>query len=368
MEIVNRKISDIVPYGRNPRINDKSVDFVANSIKEFGFKQPIVIDKNNVVIAGHTRLKAAQKLGLKEVPTIMADDLTPKQVKAYRLADNKVSEASLWDNDLLDQELSELFDFDMARFDFDVNFPLEGFPMEVSAESDSDDAEAKREDGSQEGQEEQGYYGDARERTADIYLLHDFDEYRADGKYQMPKLYKETHVPERLIGFNYLLSSDDTSAGIHFFIDDYQFERIWNNPHKYVDKILEHDCVLTPDFSLYMNMPLAMKIWNVYRSRLIGQILQDAGAKVIPTLSWAEAETFEFCFDGIEKGGTVAVSTIGVKRDEEAMAIWEAGMKEAIKRLEPSTILVYGGPLDFDYKGIPVVYIKNEVTERWKKQ
>ena len=95
---------ELVPYDKNPRINDQAVDLVANSIREFGFKQPIVIDRNNVIIAGHTRWKAARELGLERVPCIMADDLTPAQVKAYRLADNKVAEASEWDFDLLDEE------------------------------------------------------------------------------------------------------------------------------------------------------------------------------------------------------------------------------------------------------------------------
>lgn len=111
---------ELVPYDKNPRINDQAVDLVANSIREFGFKQPIVIDRNNVIIAGHTRWKAARELGLDRVPCIMADDLTPAQVKAYRLADNKVAEASEWDFDLLDDELQELdsLDIDMSDFGF----------------------------------------------------------------------------------------------------------------------------------------------------------------------------------------------------------------------------------------------------------
>ena len=110
-------VSEIVPYENNPRLNDASVDYVANSIKEFGFKQPIVVDKDMVIIAGHTRWKAAKKLGLKEVPVIVADDLSPEQANAYRLADNKVGEFSLWDFDKLDLELGEI-EFDMSDFGF----------------------------------------------------------------------------------------------------------------------------------------------------------------------------------------------------------------------------------------------------------
>lgn len=110
MEIIMKKVGELKPYENNPRINDDAVDKVANSIKEFGFKVPIVIDKNNVIVTGHTRLKASIKLGLNEVPCIIADDLTDKQVKAFRLADNKTSDFSIWDNKKLLTELENLGD------------------------------------------------------------------------------------------------------------------------------------------------------------------------------------------------------------------------------------------------------------------
>ena len=118
MEVIDRKVSELIPYANNPRHNDGAVDAVAASIKNFGFKVPIIIDKDGVIIAGHTRLKAAQKLGLKTVPCIVADDLTPEQIKAFRLADNKVGELAGWDFEKLDLELEEL-DFDMTPFGFD---------------------------------------------------------------------------------------------------------------------------------------------------------------------------------------------------------------------------------------------------------
>jgi ParB-like chromosome segregation protein Spo0J len=118
MEIVNRKLNSIKPYEKNPRKNDDAVKYVAESIKEFGFKVPIVIDSDGVIVAGHTRYKAAQMLKLKEVPCVIADDLTEEQVKAYRLADNKVSEAAEWDFDLLTEELENIFEIDMEAFGF----------------------------------------------------------------------------------------------------------------------------------------------------------------------------------------------------------------------------------------------------------
>ena len=119
MIISEKKLGDIRPYEKNPRKNDAAVKYVAESIKQFGFKVPIVIDNDGVIVAGHTRWKAAKKLGLETVPCVVADDLTDEQIKAFRLADNKVAEKAEWDFDLLSEELDELFDFDMAVFGFD---------------------------------------------------------------------------------------------------------------------------------------------------------------------------------------------------------------------------------------------------------
>lgn len=121
MDIVMMKTADLVPYENNPRDNADAVPYVMESIKQFGFKQPIVIDKDNIVIAGHTRLKAAKKLKLKEVPCIIADDLNEEQVKAYRLADNKVAEKAEWDFDLLADELADIFEIDMEALGFDLD-------------------------------------------------------------------------------------------------------------------------------------------------------------------------------------------------------------------------------------------------------
>lgn len=117
MEIKLIEIENIAPYDNNPRLNKDSVDYVANSIREFGFKQPIVIDKNNVIVAGHTRYKAAQQLGIEKVPCLVAKDLSEEQIKAYRLADNKVGENSKWDRTLLNIELDSI-DLDMGSFGF----------------------------------------------------------------------------------------------------------------------------------------------------------------------------------------------------------------------------------------------------------
>lgn len=120
MQIIEKSIDELKPYEKNPRKNDKSVDKVAQSIDQFGFRVPVVIDKDNVIVCEHTRYKAAKKLHLASVPCVVADDLTDEQIKAYRLADNKVGEDSEWDIDLLQGELDDIIDIDMADFGFDL--------------------------------------------------------------------------------------------------------------------------------------------------------------------------------------------------------------------------------------------------------
>lgn len=117
--IVYKHLEELTPYENNPRFNDNAVPYVAESIKRFGFKQPIVCDKDGVIVAGHTRYKAAMQLGLTEVPCIIADDLTPDEVKAYRLADNKVGELASWDMSALNFELSDIDEIEMGDFGFE---------------------------------------------------------------------------------------------------------------------------------------------------------------------------------------------------------------------------------------------------------
>ena len=137
MEIIYKKTSDLIPYEKNARKNDKAVKYVAKSIKEFGFKQPIIIDSNNVVVCGHTRLKASEQLDIEEVPCIVADDLTDEQIKAFRLADNKVSEQSEWDLNLLNDELDDILNIDMSDFGFDI-FSMDDID-EVEAYNEEED-------------------------------------------------------------------------------------------------------------------------------------------------------------------------------------------------------------------------------------
>lgn len=185
------------------------------------------------------------------------------------------------------------------------------------------------------------------------------------GKYDLPRLKSGYAAPPgRMLPFNMAKTATDTNAGIHFFIDDYQFERVWRSPRRYAELLRPFQCVCAPDFSLYADMPLAMKIWNVYRCLTIGAYWQKQGLNVVPTLQWAEPRTFDFCFNGIPTGAMVAVSTLGAAKGRLSRQMWTAGMKEAIRQLQPSTILLYGSPIDFDFGNIKVIRYENETIKR----
>ena len=140
MNIVYKALDEIKPYEKNPRHNDDAVKYVKKSIEKFGFKVPIVIDKDGTIVAGHTRYKASLELGLEKVPCIIADDLTEKQIKAFRLADNKTAEKAYWDFDLLNEELGDLkIDFDMNDFGFNIS--MDDADIDGLFEDDPEDAD-----------------------------------------------------------------------------------------------------------------------------------------------------------------------------------------------------------------------------------
>lgn len=144
MNIIEKKLDELREYEDNPRHNDSAVDAVAASIEKFGFKVPIIIDADGVIIAGHTRRKAALKLGLDKVPCVVADDLTEEQIKAFRLADNKTGELAGWDFEKLEKELAELSEIDMSEFGFVMNDDVDIDDFFVDDETEKKEKEPKR--------------------------------------------------------------------------------------------------------------------------------------------------------------------------------------------------------------------------------
>ena len=341
MQIEVIDIDKIHKYEKNAKRHPKKqIEQIKKSIQEFKYNDPIAIDENNMIIEGHGRYEALKQLGYKQVECIRLTHLSEQEKKAYILAHNKLNMETGFDDDILWEELDDIVDFKMEDFGFDLDKAFDNLFKE-----------------------------NERVKTNNKYNLDIVDiENSSNNFWQMPIIENDNYIPSDLIGFNYAKTSENKQTGIHFYIDDYQFERVWNRPEDYTEILKQYECILTPDFSLYLDMPMPMKIWNIYRSRQIGQYYQKQGIKVIPTISWAEKETFDFCFEGIPKRSIVSISTIGVKKNKEALKIWTEGVDAMIQAIEPSTILVYGGKLDYDYGDIQVKYYENKVTEKFKKE
>lgn len=338
LEIVYKNIKDLKPYEKNARKNDKAVKYVAKSIEEFGFKVPVIIDKDNVIVAGHTRYKASKKLGYNEIPCIIADDLTEEQIKGFRLADNKVSEKADWDFDLLGDEINDIIDINMEDFGFEF----------IDYEKNKIDTQKK----------------------VESILNLQKANFKGVGEYDIPELepiyeYEIGDIKE-WIGFNYVLSDKEPEGkAVHFFIDDYQFNRIWNNPEKYVDKLRKYEAVLTPDFSPYADMPMATQIFNHYRKHWVGRFLQENGVKVIPTIRASKDDrSFKWYLDGEPKGGVVCISSMWTsKEDDREYFIKE--YNQMYQKLKPSKIYIYGNKID-GLKG-NIEYIPTFTEKRWNE-
>ena len=338
MKIEMLKVKDLKPYKKNAKKHPKKqIERIANSIEQFGFNDPIAIWKDNVVISGHGRLEAMKQLGYAEVPCIRLDHLTDEERKAYTLAHNKVAESE-WDYSLLDDEINSITEFDMGDFGFEF----------VDTEKNKADTQKKVENILNIGKA----------------------NFPGVGKYDIPQLepIHENEIGEikEWIGFNYVLSDTEPEGkAVHFFIDDYQFTRIWNNPEKYMEKLARYEAVLTPDFSPYSDMPLATQIFNHYRKHWVGKLMQEYGVKVIPTIRASRDErSLDFYLDGEPKGGVVCISSMWTS-DDDAREYFKREYETMRKTLKPEKIYVYGNEVE-DLKG-NIEYIPTFTQKRWNK-
>lgn len=208
MQIEKVKIKDLVEYEGNTKLHpQEQIDKIKKSIQEFGNNDPIAIDENNIIIEGHGRLQALKQLGYTEAEVIRLSHLSEDQKKAYILVHNKLNMDTGFDTEMLRDELDEIFSVDMADFGFDL--PKDDLDFNFKPEEPEE--------------EEKEFH---RETTINQYNLNLFDPAKTEGRFEMPVLDPVDHVPERLQGFNYVLNKPDHEAGVHFFLDDYQFERI----------------------------------------------------------------------------------------------------------------------------------------------
>ncbi len=185
-----------------------------------------------------------------------------------------------------------------------------------------------------------------------------------DSVYGIPFMKSQRFPVKEVMGFNYCLSKRElTDKAIHFFLDDYQFERVWNKPARYVKILKEFSGCFSTDFSLYRNDPYPVQLYNIYRNRLLGRYWQEAGISVIPVVGWGDAGSYDFCFLGIRKGSWVAISTRGAIHRKEDREFFIEGYNEMLKVIAPEKIFIYGRELK-GLKGniewLPWDYYRNE--------
>lgn len=217
------------------------------------------------------------------------------------------------------------------------------------------------------------------ERILKNYNLHLLKSCTFAGAFQMPQVerhhgmlpsglvpfHKAVHHKNQPILIGQHLKITDKNF-VHFFLDDYQFERLWNAPERYLTTLSSYAGVLSPDFSLYRDMPCALQLWNTYRNRVLTCWLQQQGLNVVPTVSWSDRSSYDFCFDGPPMYGTFALSTVGTQKNRDARRLFRDGFYEFMERCSPDTLVVYGEPLRLidDIKTLQVHYFPNDNIQR----
>ena len=203
------------------------------------------------------------------------------------------------------------------------------------------------------------------------FLVEDADY---EGDIELPKIKTSNLIPKKLVPFSKAMSKTwkDFDCWVMFYEHDVKFERLWNNPKRYLEKLKRFKGVISPDFSLYRNMPLVMQQWNTYRSRALAVWFQNNGIEVIPNVRFNDERTYDFCFDGIEKFKTIAVGTHGCIKSRVDKDYFKKGLAELVKRLSPKTIIVYGATPDDIFKvykdaGIEIISFESEFSKSRKQ-
>lgn len=191
------------------------------------------------------------------------------------------------------------------------------------------------------------------------------------GKYNIPEIQPTTKYPDGdFIPVNYAKTEKfPETKNVHFFVDDYQFIRFWNQPDRYIPILQKFNSVCAPDFSTYTDMPLAMQIYNHYRKHWLACYWQLHGMTVYPTISWSTPDSYDWCFDGEPVGGIVAVSSVGTQANKESKRLFLQGYEEMMKRLNPTFVIFYGKvPEKCDWNVIRVKAHQQDIKERWRKK
>ncbi|AKF14167.1 hypothetical protein SEA_LUCHADOR_1 [Mycobacterium phage Luchador] len=183
-------------------------------------------------------------------------------------------------------------------------------------------------------------------------------QFESTSRYQIPDIRPTDFVPANLAAWNMPRHREYAAisgGALHFFLDDYRFENAWSSPERLLPRVKEVGAALTPDFSIWRDMPLAAQIWNVFRARWCGAYWQSEGIEVIPTACWGTPDTFEFCFDGIPANSTVAISSTGIRASKVDQELFRYGIRELLDRTQPQLLLAYGQLRHCDDMDLPEV-------------
>lgn len=359
-----KKIKDLNPAEYNPRkISDKQMELLDKTLHEFGDLSGIVYNvATNTLVGGHQRIKNFNSNSVidktpftDEVGTVAIGYINTEigkfsyrevnwsleKEKAANIAANK--SGGEWDftklKDLMENLDTGELDLELTGFD---NQEIEKLLVDIKDPVDL---------------LEPGQFRDEIE----YFNLSKFYP-STSNDYGIPDIQKQDIDIYGLMGFNFCLSSskkEDKENTIHYFLDDYQFERVWNSPSVYLKILQKFNGCLSPDFSLYTDFPIALQIYNTYRNRWLAAYWQENNINVIPTVSWSNKESYEFCFLGIPETSPVAVSTVGIMKDKTYQKNFMNGFNKMLEVIKPEKVIIYGESFpELDKIETPLIYFK----------
>lgn len=189
-----------------------------------------------------------------------------------------------------------------------------------------------------------------RNGCKDVYRAFLVQNAMYEGIWEIPCIKAEQSIPDKLIPFSKAMRTNDPNAWIHFYEDDVLFERVWNAPQRYLPILARYKGIITPDFSLYRDMPLVMQYWNIYRSHAIGSWLQENGIPVIANVRFADERTYEICCTGVPKNSTIAIGSHGCVKLKQEREYFQRGLEFVVNKIQPRTIVVYGSAQDLIFE------------------
>ena len=210
-----------------------------------------------------------------------------------------------------------------------------------------------------------------RKGCKDVFHAYLVCDAKYDGNLEIPIIESESSLPNRLIAFSKALKTDDYDQWVHFYEDDSCFERVWNKPEVYLSRLQKFNGLITPDFSMYRDMPLVMQQWNTYRGKALGHWWQTHNISVLPNVRFGDERTYSFCCNGVKAGGTICIGSHGCLKIRSEREFFKKGLSAIVLRLSPQCIVVYGAAPDdifkpYEEKGIHILQFDSEYARSHK--